>query len=623
MRLHLRSLLAIAAFALAAGAAYAQSVSANAQQQIQALLREKQARNAVERKLSSALVYASTRTRGLAPGSVDTLGRPDATLHIDSRYGALVDIQAAASSPDLLNAIRAAGGRVIYGGASGAIRARLPVQAVEALAGRNDIRSIKAGQPAKTGGASLWPGRLAAGAPSLTRRLGLGLFLGLTTTQGVVTHGAAAAVRAFGTDGSGVRVGVLSDSAEYVPTLIASGDLPPDTQIVADLEDGPGTSEGSAMMEIIYDMAPGVRLFFASAANGPQSFADNIRLLRNTYRCDVIVDDIKYNTEGAFQDTVIARAVDDVTQSGALYFSSAGNGGNLTSGTSSAWEGDFTPDGIFGPYVAHSFGQTPFNRLLTPASAVELHWSDPWGGSSNDYDLFLLDPTGATVLAASTDRQTGNGDPFEEVYDAAGFPAGSILLVLAMPGAQRRALHLETFFGEPLAIATNGVSHGHATGCVLADPACPGRAAAVAAVAWNSARGPLRPFPGGAANPTQLFSSDGPRRIFFFPDGAPITPGNFLFATGGGRTRSNPDMAAADGVSCRTPGFSPFFGTSAAAPHAAAIAALVKGARPSATGAQVYDAMISTARDIRAPGVDRDSGYGLVMAPAAVSAILH
>ena len=81
-----------------------------------------------------------------------------------------------------------------------------------------------------------------------------------------------------------------------------------------------------------------------------------------------------------------------------------------------------------------------------------------------------------------------------------------------------------------------------------------------------------KPFT-GFANTNETFSSDGPRKIFYKPDGTAITPGNFLFATNGGQTLIKPDFAAADGVTTKTPGFSPFFGTSAAAPHAAAIAA--------------------------------------------------
>ena len=53
------------------------------------------------------------------------------------------------------------------------------------------------------------------------------------------------------------------------------------------------------------------------------------------------------------------------------------------------------------------------------------------------------------------------------------------------------------------------------------------------------------------------------------------------------------------------------------------VAAIVKSARPSATGADIFTAFTTTALDIRAVGIDRDSGYGLIMAPAAVNAILH
>ena len=111
--------------------------------------------------------------------------------------------------------------------------------------------------------------------------------------------------------------------------------------------------------------------------------------------------------------------------------------------------------------------------------------------------------------------------------------------------------------------------------------------------------------------------------MFYKADGTPITAGNVLFGTNGGIVLAKPDLAAADGVATRTPGFSPFFGASAAVSHAAGVAALVKSANPAATGQQIFNALTSTALDIRAPGIDRDSGYGIVMAPAAVNAILH
>ncbi len=166
-----------------------------------------------------------------------------------------------------------------------------------------------------------------------------------------------------------------------------------------------------------------------------------------------------------------------------------------------------------------------------------------------------------------------------------------------------------------MSIPTTGATYGHGAAA---------KAVGVAAVYWNAAKTGTRPFIGGAAIPTETFSSDGPRKIFFNPDGTAITAGNFLFGTNGGTTLSKPDIAAADGAVAKTPTFSPFFGTSAAAPHAAAIAALVKSARPDYTNAQILAAMKATALDIRAAGVDRDAGSGIVMAWEAVQyALTH
>jgi hypothetical protein len=229
----------------------------------------------------------------------------------------------------------------------------------------------------------------------------------------------------------------------------------------------------------------------------------------------------------------------------------------------------------------------------------------------------VLNSTGTTILCAATTTQSGAQDPLEACYAAsaaAAPPAGSRIVIAKKAAAADRALRIDTHRGR-LSVATAGSTYGHNAAAATQT---------TAAVYWNSAKTGVKPFVGGAANPTETFSSDGPRKIFFTPAGAPITAGNFLFATNGGTTLSKPEMSAADGAFSKTPGFIPFYGTSAAAPHAAAIAALVKSARPDYNAAQVLTAMKATALDIRAPGVDRDAGVGIVMAWEAVQyALTH
>src|SRR5262249_40035415 len=190
--------------------------------------------------------------------------------------------------------------------------------------------------------------------------------VGALTTQGYIAHRANLAFKA-GYTGAGVKVGVLSDSASAtrVNALIASGDLPATTTV---LEASTGTDEGAAMMEIVHDIAPGAQLFFATANGGQAHMASNIASLA-AHGCSIIVDDISYFVEGAFQDGPIAQAVNNFVAAGGLYFSSAANSGNLTSGTSGTWEGDFNNGGaVSGPIATAGetgfFHQFPGNVLF-------------------------------------------------------------------------------------------------------------------------------------------------------------------------------------------------------------------------------------------------------------------
>jgi Subtilase family len=596
-RRYASTLVALVLAALGGQFLFAQIASDPAVDQISALLQEKETRTSDQQKLDSQVWYALQASRGQTISGVsDVYATAVDTVQPDVDGLTRVDISANVSD-DLLNQIAALGGAVSFSSPPDQmIHATVPLAELETLAASPDVVHI---------------------APTAQGTTNVGAL----TSQGYISHAANQVRSMLGKDGSGVKVGVLSDSVQALAALIASGDLPADTFVVPG-QGGPatGASEGTAIMEIVHDLAPGAQLFFATALGGVANFANNIRTLRFVYGCDIIVDDFTYFNEGVFQDGPIARAVNDVVADGAMYFSSAANSGNLTSGTSGTWEGDFNPGGASGAplpagYTLHVFGggQT-FNVLTGTTTFISTKWSDPLGASTNDYDMFILNAAGTAVTCAATGLQNGTQDPYEFCSSSSGFAVNSRIVIAQKAGAAQRALHLDTERGR-LSIGTSGATFGHNAGL---------NTVSTAATYWNSARTGTKPFVGGAANPTEIFSSDGPRRIFYDPAGNAITPNNVLFGTNGGRVLIKPDIAAADGASSKTPGFLPFFGTSAAAPHAAAVAALVKSVRPGYTNVQILNAMTQTALDIRAVGVDRDSGYGIVMALAAANyALTH
>jgi len=571
--------------------------------QIDALIAEKESRNAVEQKIDSQLLYESRMEAGepIAAGlwAVET----DLPYATDGHL--IVDVRAREGST---LAARLPGGDVELVSASDDgtdLRVHLNVDEVETLASDPDVLFVQPRQAASVAGQDA--------AFNLVAPTGQGS----RTSEGDVTHLAFAARGAFHVDGTGIKIGVISNGVTSLADSQARGDLGPVTVLPGQ---GGSGDEGTAMLEIVHDLAPGAQLYFATGSTSITSFANNIRALRAA-GCDIIVDDVFYFVETPFQDGqapsivsptnggVVIQAVKDVVASGALYFSSAGNSGNVDSGNGGTWEGDFADSGatLLNGRV-HKFGNQAFNTLTVAntdgVSPISLFWSDPLGGSANDYDLFRLNAAGNAVAASSTNIQNGTQDPIEQVTQNIANPR---LVITKKASALPRFLHLETNRGR-LAIATEGATHGHAA---VTGAGAYGIAATAASAAFPQAF--------TSADLVETFSSDGPRRIFFTADGAPITPDNLL--AGGGQVLQKPDLTAADGVSVSgVGGFgTPFNGTSAAAPHAAAIAALVKAANPALSASQVRAILTSSAIDIQPPGIDRDSGAGIIMARAALT----
>ncbi|MHC4717542.1 MAG: S8 family peptidase, partial [Planctomycetota bacterium] len=479
---------------------------------------------------------------------------------------------------------------------------------------------------------------------------------GATTSQGDVAMRADEARSAFGVDGTGVKVGVLSDSFDtsgsgsYAADQ-QSGDLPPGVQVLS--EYAGGTDEGRAIMQLVHDVAPGAELAFHTAFNGMADFADGIVGLAQA-GADVIVDDVIYFAEPMFQDGIIAQAVDTVVEGGvwngqpvaggAAYFSSAGN--QATRGYESAYvnsgEALIVSD-IFRGYL-HDFDPGPGvdyqQSILLPDGAgitVSLQWDQPFAsvggaGASSNLDVYLVATDtmfGPAVVAEGITANIG-GDAVELVQFVNTFPAiygtSFDLLITHYQGPEAVQMKYVWF---PIVVSGAAVLEYNTY-----DGSLFGHANAAGAEAVGAAFYGDTPEYGVDPPVMEWYTSAGPTLILFDTDG------NRLADEDGdglpGITRKKPGIVAPDGTNTTFfgtdtdgDGFPNFYGTSAAAPHAAAVAALMLHADPSLTPGQTYTALEATAVNMSPrfgypedpDGFDFDTGYGLVDALAAVGAV--
>jgi subtilisin family serine protease len=436
---------------------------------------------------------------------------------------------------------------------------------------------------------------------------------GAVTSQGDAAMKSDLARPAFGVDGSGIRVGVLSDSYDYAgtegPIDQANGELPADIIV---LEEGLGNDlidEGRAMMQIVYDIAPGASQAFHSAWNGSASFANGIIELANL-GCKVIVDDVFYLDEPFFQDGIIAQAVDIVASAGVSYHSAAGNSGRasyeapfrkLSGGTLH----DFDPGAGVDPLMHVTI--PPFGAIF-----FVLQWADPAfsvsgpPGAASDVDVVLLNNSLDQILSAGLDYNVG-GDPIEFLFyvNETDQPVEAHLLIDLFAGPKPTLLKWIEF-GDPVYdeyFTSSSTVSGHS-----------GARGAIAVGAAFFAETPVF-----GVNPPLLepYSSAGPVRILFDLNGRRVL-----------HERPYPQIVAPDGVETTffyfdyfNDGVPDFFGTSAAAPHSAAVAALMWQLNPAATRAQIQAALMASCIDMGVPGFDPDSGAGFIQADAALDII--
>ena len=438
------------------------------------------------------------------------------------------------------------------------------------------------------------------------------LLRGDATTQGDAAMQADEARMMYTVDGSGVKVGVMSDSyddydgspATTASDDVTSGDLPgadnpngftTPVEVLDDTE-GPNKDEGRAMMQIIHDIAPGTALSFHTALGGQASMVQGIRDLAAA-GADIIVDDVLYLAEPMYQDGQIAQVIDSLKSEGIAYFSAAGNLADQSYSSTFRLEEtahDFDPEaGVVDTLQSIS---VPKNTT----AVIILQWSDPFAsaggaGADTDLDIHAIDPADGSVVASSTDPNIG-GDAVE-ILDVENTNGSAKEFQLRIELADGPAPDKVKYVYTPNDVSyVSGDDYGDANKPTIYGHANTKGAEAVAASSFGSTKSPRSYTSLGGVS--ILFDTDGNRQQ---DDSSRQKPG----ITG-------PDCV--DNTFFDTSGASgnQFCGTSAAAPHAAAVAALMLENRSALTVDGLYGELRATAEDIGASGVDALSGAGFI-----------
>ncbi len=443
--------------------------------------------------------------------------------------------------------------------------------------------------------------------------------------------------------GNGLTVGVLSDSYDrtspHAAADVQSGDLPSNVVVLNEGsrdDDDYNDDEGRAMLQIVHDVAPAAKLVFSTTGDTQTTFAAAIRQLRADPRslCDVLVDDIGFSDEPFFSDSVVSEAVDDVVTSTTLggkpviYYSAAGNDG------SASYTATFTPvsdadaragnagnnnlkleqvpaaltaggfQNFKGADTGHGMKIVQKLKVTDDDAEIDFQWDDPFDANriTADYNILVFDANGNYLpgdpKAGIDDAESGIDNNFStgEAIEYAELPLNSdgsdttyqIAITRASTRGSAPAARLRYF------AYTNGSISGKYLD--TGKPTLFGHSAARNAdgVAAFDVHTPTIP---------EDFDSFGPVTILFDENGNRLaTP----------EVRQQPTIAAVDGVNTTFfpqpvsendsdgDGLPNFYGTSAAAPHAAAVAALLleaAGGQRSLSATQMRALLESTAQD--------------------------
>lgn len=459
---------------------------------------------------------------------------------------------------------------------------------------------------------------------------------GSVITQGDIATESALTRPAFGVDGSGITVGIISDSYNCLGRAAqdqSTQDLPPRVIIMADALDCTGrTDEGRALMQIVHDIAPGTKLLFHSGDNGNATTANAILKMVSDYKADIIVDDFKAITANFFQEDAVTQAVKKVVKAGAIYVTAAGNEGrNAYQSGYREYRNDVLK------LNAHNFsidGSIDIYQRITVPEGVSfnliLQWDSPGysisgrSGSRNDLDIFIFNKKHTKILAFSNFDNMGK-DPIENLYFLNQIGSGETEFDIVITKASGASPQLIKYI---ILNSIDGIINEYAT----RSSGIFGHANSNYAITVGATNYINTPKYGQLPPLVEYYSSAGGASILFDAQGKRLsTP----------LVYNKPDITAPDDVDTTffgnqdtdRNGFPNIAGTSAAAPHVAGIAALLLQVKPALQPADIKDIINKTAVDITQVnnnaknnlprGFDFDSGYGLVNAMAAISIAQH
>ncbi|GAB3501639.1 3-coathanger stack domain-containing protein [Emticicia fontis] len=462
-------------------------------------------------------------------------------------------------------------------------------------------------------------------------------------TQGDSAQRSDIARKMTGLNGNNIKIGVLSDSYNLLNGAsagVSAGELPgpgnpngfttPVTVLSESLSGG--ADEGRAMIEIIHDVAPGAQIYYYSAFNGEADFANGIRALAAA-GCKIIVDDITYLLEPFFQDGMIAQAVDEVTANyGVSYYSSAGNSSN------GSYEAPYQASS-FQPFTnssetAHNFGTTGSPVYLLPIQIINgmtmtLEWDDPYfstgngsAGATSDLNIYLVieNQGNYQVVASSTDSNIG-ADP-GEIFQISG-TGNAYILITKKAGTNPRNIKFLGYRGLSWAVTPTNIVGIKASTII-------GHHNATSTMSVGAASYDKTPAYGIDPPEPEYYTSRGGTPIYRSISGD-LLPTPII--------RQKPEIVAPDnantsffiaGYDYENDGTPNFSGTSAAAPHAAAVAGLMLQGNPELTPGAIKTALINSCVDMDDPttpgfdtGFDYATGNGLIRADAAVLSTLN